>query len=196
MLEGWPEVADLNRRVMEVGLAGGTISFHDQHLVLHRNGVPEDAWMDLNYSPVLGENGAPAGVLAIVVETTQWVKAQKKIENREEQLRLAQEAGGIGIFDLDIVTNLVSVTPEFCRLYGIEQVDVIPSTEIERLVIAEDSDVISNHERRVEGQTPRHPWSIVCSGLNSAMCAGSGVERNSSGMRAESPFASSERFRT
>jgi PAS domain S-box-containing protein len=152
VLDGWPEVADFNRRVMEVGLGGGTLSFHDQHLVLRRNGAPEDVWMELNYSPILGENGLPAGVLAIVVETTQRVKAQKQLESREEQLRLAQEAGGIGVFDLDIATNLLSVTPEFCRLYGIEQADVIPAPEIERLVVAEDSDLRSDQERREKGQ--------------------------------------------
>ena len=70
VLEGWPEVAAFNQRVMEVGLRGGTLSFRGQHLVLHRNGVPEDVWMDLDYSPILDEQDQPAGVLAIVVETT------------------------------------------------------------------------------------------------------------------------------
>jgi hypothetical protein len=41
VLEGWPEVADLNRRVMEAGLAGETLSFEDQELVLWRNEMPE-----------------------------------------------------------------------------------------------------------------------------------------------------------
>ena len=40
VLEGWPEVADLNRRVMEVGLRGETLSFRDEHLVLYRPGRP------------------------------------------------------------------------------------------------------------------------------------------------------------
>jgi hypothetical protein len=34
--EGWPEVADFNDHVMTVGLAGGTLSFRDQELTLHR----------------------------------------------------------------------------------------------------------------------------------------------------------------
>ena len=40
VLEGWPEVADLNRRVMEVGLRGETLSFRDEHLILYRPGRP------------------------------------------------------------------------------------------------------------------------------------------------------------
>jgi hypothetical protein len=50
--EGWPEVADFNDDVMRVGLAGGTLSFHDQELILYRNGRPEQVFMNLDYSPV------------------------------------------------------------------------------------------------------------------------------------------------
>ncbi|AKJ27550.1 chemotaxis protein methyltransferase CheR [Caldimonas brevitalea] len=78
VLEGWPEVADFNRRVMEVGLQGGTLSFRDQPLVLYRTGLPENVWLDLDYSPLFGDDGRPAGVLAIVVETTQRVLAEQQ----------------------------------------------------------------------------------------------------------------------
>ncbi len=80
--EGWPEVADFNDHVMKVGLAGGTLSFEDHELVLHRRGRPESVWMNLYYSPVVDESGCPAGVLAVVVETT----ARMAIEKRERFL--------------------------------------------------------------------------------------------------------------
>ncbi len=71
--EGWPEVADFNDHVMRVGLAGGTLRYSDQELTLHRNGRPEQVWMDLDYSPVLDERGDPAGVICILAETTERV---------------------------------------------------------------------------------------------------------------------------
>ncbi|MBP0494884.1 hybrid sensor histidine kinase/response regulator [Pararoseomonas indoligenes] len=74
--EGWPEVADFNDNVMKVGLAGGTLSYQDQELTLHRHGRPEQVWMNLDYSPIPGEDGRPAGVIAIVVETTGKVRAE------------------------------------------------------------------------------------------------------------------------
>ena len=79
VLEGWAEVADFNQRVLDVGLAGGTLSFKDQELTLHRNGVPEQVFMDLSYGPVLGDDNKPAGVLAIVVETTDRVMAERAV---------------------------------------------------------------------------------------------------------------------
>jgi PAS domain S-box-containing protein len=73
--DGWPEVAPFNENVMRVGLAGGTLSYKDQELILHRSGRAEQVWMNLDYSPVLDENGRPAGVIAIVIETTERVLA-------------------------------------------------------------------------------------------------------------------------
>ena len=46
--EGWPEVAAFNDNVMRVGLAGGTLSYRDQELTLHRSGAPEQVWMNLD----------------------------------------------------------------------------------------------------------------------------------------------------
>ncbi|MGU3494576.1 response regulator [Xanthobacteraceae bacterium A53D] len=112
VLEGWPEVAAFNAHVMEVGLGGGTLSYRDQHLVLNRRGVPEDGWMNLDYSPVLDEHGRPAGVLAIVVETTNRLRA-------EERLRIAQEAGGVGIFEWFPDTGRLNVSAEYRRIWGL-----------------------------------------------------------------------------
>lgn len=84
--EGWAEIADFNDNVMKVGLSGRTLAYRDQELTLHRKGYPEQVWMDLDYSPVPDEEGKPAGVIAIVVETTERVLAERR--NREEFQRL------------------------------------------------------------------------------------------------------------
>ncbi|WP_232332858.1 PAS domain S-box protein [Novosphingobium aquimarinum] len=86
--EGWDEVADFNDHVMRVVLAGGTLSYRDQELTLHRNGQPEQVRMNLDYSPVFGDDGKPAGVIALVVETTEAVQAREALERSERRLRL------------------------------------------------------------------------------------------------------------
>jgi PAS domain S-box-containing protein len=68
--EGWPEVADFNDHVMRRGLAGETLAYRDHELTLYRHGPPEAVWFDLDYSPVLGDDGTPAGVICILAETT------------------------------------------------------------------------------------------------------------------------------
>ncbi|AWL07070.1 hybrid sensor histidine kinase/response regulator [Massilia oculi] len=84
--EGWPEVADFNDNVMKVGLAGGTLSYQDQELTLHRSGQPEPVWMNLDYSPIRDQDGAIAGVMAVVVETSAKVKAERHVRAERERL--------------------------------------------------------------------------------------------------------------
>ena len=86
VLDAWPEAADLNREVMAVGMAGGTLEYKDRELVLNRRGTPERGWMDLFYSPVIAEDGKPGGVIAVVVETTDRVLAQRETAAQGERL--------------------------------------------------------------------------------------------------------------
>lgn len=79
--EGWPEVADFNRNVMNMVRAKGkTLEYKDHQLTLYRNNKPEEVWMDLSYSPIIDESGKPNGVLAIVLETTGSVLARRQVE--------------------------------------------------------------------------------------------------------------------
>ena len=117
--EGWPEVADFNDNVMKVGLAGGTLAYRDQELTLHRSGHPEQVWMNLDYSPILDESGKPAGVMAVVVETTERVRAEAALRESEEQLRLATEAAEVGLWDVDLVTDTLFWPPRAKAMFGI-----------------------------------------------------------------------------
>jgi PAS domain S-box-containing protein len=90
--EGWVEVADFNDNVMRVGLAGGTLAYKNQELTLYRDGRGQQAWMNLDYSPVLDEHGKPAGVIAVVVETTEAVLAERRVRESEARFRALVKA--------------------------------------------------------------------------------------------------------
>jgi PAS domain S-box-containing protein len=90
---GWPEVAEFNDHIMKVGLSGGTLAYRDQELTLHRSGKPEQVWMNLDYSPVIDQTGEPAGVIAIVVESTQRVLADRRNEMQHRRLAEMLEQG-------------------------------------------------------------------------------------------------------
>jgi len=84
--EGWPEVAAFNDNVMKVVMTGEILSYTDQELTLHRSGKPEQVWMNLDYSPVIFEDGKIAGVIAFVVETTGKVRAERHIQGERARL--------------------------------------------------------------------------------------------------------------
>ena len=123
---GWPEVADFNRHVVDTCLAGGTLSYSNKALVLLRDGVPEDVWLDLYYSPLANDEGMPAGVMAMVVETTEHVISERRRQAAEdayradnERVRLALNAGAlIGSFVWDIKRNVLSGDERFARTFS------------------------------------------------------------------------------
>ncbi|MGH6972476.1 MAG: PAS domain-containing protein, partial [Caulobacteraceae bacterium] len=117
--EGWAEVADFNDNVMKVGLAGGTLAYRDQELTLFRNGRAERVWMDLDYSPILDERGEPAGVMAIVVDITERVRAEQALRDSETQLRLATEAAEVGLWDVDNLAGTLYWAPRVKAMFGI-----------------------------------------------------------------------------
>ncbi|MHC8309296.1 hybrid sensor histidine kinase/response regulator [Pseudomonas sp. GT1P32] len=123
---GWPEVAEFNRHVVDTCLAGGTLSYRNKELVLLRDGVPEDVWLDLYYSPVANDEGTPAGVMAMVVETTEHVISERRRQEAEdayhadnERVRLALNAGALlGSFVWDIKGNRLSGDERFARTFS------------------------------------------------------------------------------
>ena len=119
--EGWPEVADWNDNVMKVGMAGGTLSYREQELVLDRRGTLEPCWLNLDYSPVIDESGKPGGVIAIVVEITEQVEAARALAQSEQRLQTALSAGrGIGTWDWDVSSDKLVADERFAHLYGVE----------------------------------------------------------------------------
>jgi PAS domain-containing protein len=91
--EAWPEVADFNDNVMKVGLAGKTLSYQNQELTLWRSRGPEQVWLNLDYSPIVEERGVPIGVMAVVVETTEGVRAANQLRENERRLQFLDTLG-------------------------------------------------------------------------------------------------------
>ncbi len=91
--DAWSEVAAFNDNVMKAGLAGQTLSYRDQELTLNRHGRDEQVWLNLDYSPLLDESGKPAGVVALVVETTAKILAERGLDAQRTQfVQLFQQA--------------------------------------------------------------------------------------------------------
>ena len=70
----------------------------------------------------------------------------------EARLRLAQEAGKIGSFEVDLANNTMSVTDQFCNVYGVPPVATIRPETIETLVLPDDQPLISTQDKRDKGQ--------------------------------------------
>lgn len=110
--EGWPEIANFNDHVIGTGLAGRSLSLRNQELTLHRSGKPELVSMNLDYSPVNGDDGRPAGVIAIVVETTEKMRTEARLKFLDS---LARET----VQDIDADETLAKTTRMTAEYLGV-----------------------------------------------------------------------------
>jgi two-component sensor histidine kinase len=91
----WPEIwTDIEPLVSKALM--GEATFHEHmHLVMERNGYPEDTWYTFSYSPVRDETGEVAGMFCACQETTGQILAERRLESQAERYQnLFQSAPG------------------------------------------------------------------------------------------------------
>ena len=82
-------------------------------------GLPPESYWDFAYQPIRDAQGRVEGILVHGLEVTDRVLARKKIEESDQRLRLAQQASGIGTFELDLQTGGNRWTAELEAMYGL-----------------------------------------------------------------------------
>ncbi|MDM0040401.1 PAS domain S-box protein [Variovorax sp. J22G21] len=159
--EHWTELWDDLRPLLErVLLDGETVSANDRPFLINRHGEPEQVFFDISYSPVREIDGRVGGVLCIVSETTGRVRmtqalaaSESRTRETNRQLQMAQAAGGIGVFLLDIQADTLSVSAEFCRIFGMPVRTTFDAFEIDRLRLNRN-ERMSTRENRTDGSAP------------------------------------------
>jgi PAS domain S-box-containing protein len=126
--------------------------------------------VDYRAEPVW-RNGVLQGAVCIFVDTSERAagkllavgKEQAELALREssDQLRLAQVAGGVGLFLVDIHQNTITGSREFFRLFGLPDAANYPVAELDKLFVAPLSvasstgpSLPSTRESRLRGDAP------------------------------------------
>ena len=161
--EGWPEVAGFNDNVMKVVLAGRTLAYRDQELTLLRSGAPEQVWMDLDYSPVPDESGRPAGVIAIVIETTARVLAERARQAAEARATQVIEGMREGFILLDREFRILAMNAEGERVEKRPREALIGRTHWEAWPGSEEDELGRHYKRAMAERVPvsfdhRYVW--------------------------------------
>ncbi|WP_425482842.1 PAS domain-containing protein, partial [Aureimonas leprariae] len=78
-----------------------------------------------------------------------------RLEELQTQLQQAQEAGGVGLFTVEIASGMLTATEEFSRLYGLDHREARAARDFEALVVEDDRRLVSNDAGRRVGDAPR-----------------------------------------
>ncbi|WNG28772.1 PAS domain S-box protein [Cystobacter fuscus] len=133
------------RKLLETG---------EPYTVDKRNVRPDGSvvWVNNHVALARDERGRPKFAICVTQDITARREAEERLRERERHLRFAQEIGGIGVFTVELATGVLTVTPEFCRLYGIEPMEHPPAKVIEALLLPEDLHHAATVEFRAHGR--------------------------------------------
>ncbi|MES2289836.1 MAG: PAS domain S-box protein [Pseudomonadota bacterium] len=121
----------------------------DERWHLRKSG--ERFWASGEMMPLREEGDALIGYLKILRDRTDEKLRADQLAASEARLRASQKAGHIGTFEIDLTTGVMSVTPEFCAIFGVEERDCHPPETFESLILADDRHISSSDTSRIGG---------------------------------------------
>ncbi len=125
---------DLKRVKLAVaGMLAGSEVFSKEYRLLRNDGGYR--WVHASGRTILDADDEPVKFTGILVDITE----QKRIT---EQLRIAQSAGGIGTFEHIVGYGTITVSEQFCRLFGLHPTRILPIRTLNDLIHPDDERVI------------------------------------------------------
>ena len=133
--ELWDDLGPLLSRVRD---EGETISARDRPFYIERNGGGETVYFDISYSAVREADGAVAGVLCIVSETTSRVLTQRHLATERERLAQMFEQAPSFMAMLEGPDHRFALAnPAYRRLLGRQDILGLPVRDVAPEVVAQ-----------------------------------------------------------
>ncbi len=142
------EAAAYYKPIMDQVINTATPFLGKEHeLVLVRNGVPENVFVDFVYEPVVIDE-VVSTIMVVAIEVTDKVRARKAIEDVEQRVRLAVEAAEIGTFEHNYLSNKMVTSSRFDAIFDVEK----PSSRLELLSMFHPEDVHLSKQAHLEAR--------------------------------------------
>lgn len=112
--QGYVELLD---RVYRTGCSHEGVGV--QYRVEPPDAQPHWVTLDFVFQPVRDGQGDVTGIFVLGADVTARHDALQQLSSSEEQLRLATEGGGVGLWDVDLLANTLYWTPRTREMFGI-----------------------------------------------------------------------------
>jgi PAS domain S-box-containing protein len=138
----WPEIWDWNRDVLAAGMGGEERHHFGVAMTLLRNGLPEEVWFDLFYTPVYDSDGSIGGVLCSVIDVTSRVMEEKRLRadsamlnerrafeqallNSEDRFAGIFGQASVGLSELSLEGRFARVNEALCQMLGRSEANLL-----------------------------------------------------------------------
>ncbi len=111
-------------------------------------------WINATGKAELDDKGQAINQSGIVIDIDVRRRTELALDESHQQLRMAQKVGGIGIFAVPAGADDLTVSEEFCTIFGLDTAPVVSLAEVARLVLPEDAEAQSTADDRARGATP------------------------------------------
>ena len=92
-------------------------------------------WASGDLQALYSDDGKQQGFLKIVRDRTDEQRHSETLRLSEERLRLAQQAAGIGAFEIDRDRKMIEATPQFLKLLGFEESPELPLNDFYSVIV-------------------------------------------------------------
>ncbi len=91
----------------------------NEYIAVKKDGSRFD--VDVNSTVLFNSKGEPESILFVERDITQRKKAEEELKQISTRLAMATRAGGVGVWDYDLINNALSWDDQMFVLYGIEK---------------------------------------------------------------------------
>ena len=106
----------------------------------------EERFVTFIYQPIKDADGRVTGIFCEGSDVTEAKRGEVALRASEERLRVAQEAGGVGTFELR-ADGTLSVSDAFCRLWGVPPRAEVPMEELVAIIDPADRPRLNTLQR-------------------------------------------------
>jgi PAS domain S-box-containing protein len=107
-------------------------------------------WASGGLRPLHDAVDGHVGYVMVLRDRTEPQQVVTALAEAETRLRWAQEAGRVGVFDVD-GDGMLLPSPELCRIFGVEVCERIPVSRFEAMILPEDRHLVSDAVSRAQG---------------------------------------------
>ncbi|MCJ8155109.1 ATP-binding protein [Chryseobacterium sp. SSA4.19] len=121
----------------DVFTSGITYIGDTAHVKMETEGTVNDCYFDFIYEPLKNEHGKSTAIIVIANEVTDRIKKGKKLEELNQQLKIALHAGQLGSYNLDLKSGIMSCS-EICKAnYGVAKHDAFNFEDLMNSILPE-----------------------------------------------------------